>query len=96
MEGSTAQEERHLLIEKTTDASVADSQQVDPSPISPQDDSDHGYFSPGHETEAEPEPGLRGVPVRCESYLRLRLIHTLIFVKGMMYVVLLQRQSCDP
>jgi len=37
---------------------------VEASSLPPQEDSDHGYLSPGHETEAEPEPGLRGVPVR--------------------------------
>jgi len=40
------------------------SRRVDASPSAPQEDSDHGYVSPGHETEIEPEPGLHGVPVR--------------------------------
>ena len=33
------------------------------SPTSPVEDSDSGFLSP---TEPEPEPGLHGVPVRCE------------------------------
>lgn len=33
------------------------------SPTSPVEESDSGFLSP---PEAEPEPGLHGVPVRCE------------------------------
>lgn len=68
---SLMREERRRGVDvPSVNAGAFDTRQAEPSPISPQDDSDHGYFSPGHETEAEPEPGLRGVPVRCELCLK--------------------------
>lgn len=37
----------------------------DLSPTSPNEDSDSGFLSPP--PDPEPEPGLHGVPVRCEQ-----------------------------